>query len=68
MKDKSPYYGHCQCEKEITTIYWRVNKFLKESHIVTRLDKERASFLKINDIDGISFFGTPDCHYCCSIA
>jgi hypothetical protein len=33
-----------------TTIYWRVNEFLKESHIVTRLAKERASFLKINDI------------------
>jgi hypothetical protein len=31
-------------------IYWRVNKFLKESHIVTRLAKERASFLKIIDI------------------
>jgi hypothetical protein len=36
-----------------TTIYWCVNKFLKKSHIVTRLAKERASFLKINDI---SFF------------
>jgi hypothetical protein len=37
-------------EKRWTTIYWRVNKFLKESHIVTRLTKGRASFLKINDI------------------
>jgi hypothetical protein len=43
-------------------IYWRVNKFLKEGHIVTRLAKERASFLKINDI---SFFETIDCHHCC---
>jgi hypothetical protein len=51
-----------------TTIYWRVNKFLKECHEVTRLAKERASFLKINDINDISFFGTPDCHHCCSIA
>jgi hypothetical protein len=33
-----------------------------------RLAKERASFLKINDINDISFFGTPDCHHCRSIA
>jgi hypothetical protein len=31
---------------------------------VTRLTKEPVSVLKINDI---SFFGTPDCHHCCSI-
>jgi hypothetical protein len=48
-----------------TTIYWRVNNFFKESHIVTRNAEERASFLKIIDI---SFFGTPDGHHCCSIA
>jgi hypothetical protein len=30
--------------------------------------KERAPFLKANDINDISFFGTPDCHHCCSIA
>jgi hypothetical protein len=54
--------------KRLTTIYWRVNKYLKESNIVTRLAKERAAFLKINDINGISFFGTPDCQHCCSIA
>jgi hypothetical protein len=36
-----------------TTIYWRVNKFLKESHKVTRLAKERASFLEIYDINDI---------------
>jgi hypothetical protein len=35
-------------KKRWTTIYWRVNKFLKESHVVTRIAKERASFLKIN--------------------
>jgi hypothetical protein len=46
-------------------IYWRVNKFLKQSHVVTRIAKERASVLKIHDI---SFFGTPDCHHCYSIA
>jgi hypothetical protein len=34
-----------------TTIFWRVNKFLKESDIVTRHAKERAQFLKINDIN-----------------
>jgi hypothetical protein len=27
---------------------------------VTRFATERASFLNINDIDDISFFGTPD--------
>jgi hypothetical protein len=52
-------------KKRWTTIYWRVNKLLKASHIVTRLTKERALFLKINDF---LFFGTSDCHHCCSIA
>jgi hypothetical protein len=33
----------------------RCQEFLKESHIVTRIAKERASFLKINDINDISF-------------
>jgi hypothetical protein len=32
-------------KKRWTTIYWCVNKFFKESHIVTRIAKERASFL-----------------------
>jgi hypothetical protein len=27
-------------KKRWTTIYWRVNKFLKESHIVARFAKE----------------------------
>jgi hypothetical protein len=44
-------------KKKWTTIYWRVNKFLKESHVVTSYAKERASFLKINDIHDIPFFG-----------
>jgi hypothetical protein len=35
---------------------------------VTRLAKGRASFLKINEINDISFFEPPDCHHCCSIA
>jgi hypothetical protein len=51
-----------------TTIYWRVNKLLKKSHLMTRITKEQASFLKINYINDISFFGTPDCYHCCSIA
>jgi hypothetical protein len=37
-------------KKRWTTIYWRVNKFLKKSHKLTRFAKDRASFLKINDI------------------
>jgi hypothetical protein len=44
-------------KKRWTTIYWRVNKFFKQSQMVTRLTKERGSFLKINDI---SFLGTSD--------
>jgi hypothetical protein len=55
-------------EKRWKNIYCRVNKFLKESHIETRLTKERALFLKINDINDISFVAMPDCHHCCSIA
>jgi hypothetical protein len=35
--------GTINAKKRWTTIYWRVNKFLKESHIVTRKAKERAS-------------------------
>jgi hypothetical protein len=53
-------------KKRWKNVYWRVNKFLKESHVVTRLGKERA-FLKFNDINDF-IFGTPDCHHCCSIA
>jgi hypothetical protein len=41
-------------KKRWKTIYWRVNKFVKESHIVTRFAKERVLFLNINDI--IDFF------------
>jgi hypothetical protein len=42
-------------KKRWTTIYCHVNKFLKESHIVTRIAKERVSFLEIDDINDISF-------------
>jgi hypothetical protein len=38
--------------------------FLKESHEAATLAIEQASFLKINDINVISFFGTPDFHCC----
>jgi hypothetical protein len=55
-------------QKRWTTIYWRVNKFLNESHIVTRFVTERVSFLKISVIDEISIFGTSDCLHCCCIA
>jgi hypothetical protein len=41
-------------KKRWKTIYWRVNN-LKESHEVTRVDNERASFLKIKDINDILF-------------
>jgi hypothetical protein len=41
--------------------------FEKVPHIDT-LAKERTAFLKFNDINDISFFGTPDCHHCCSKA
>jgi hypothetical protein len=39
-----------KAKKRWTTIYWRVNKLMKESHTATRPAKKRASFLKINDI------------------
>jgi hypothetical protein len=50
--------------KKRCTIYWRVNKFLKECHLVTRVTKERPSILKIIDINDNSFFRTPKCHHC----
>jgi hypothetical protein len=34
-------------KKRWTTIYWRVNKFLKESHEVTRLAKIEHYFWKL---------------------
>jgi hypothetical protein len=42
-------------KKRWALIYWRVNKFLKKIHIVTRLAKHRVSLLKINNIIDISF-------------
>jgi hypothetical protein len=62
-KEKSPSDGHCQCKKEMDDHLLAFVLFLKESYIVTRFVKKRASFLKINYIN-ISFFGTSDCHHC----
>jgi hypothetical protein len=31
-------------KKRWKTIFWRVNKYLKQSHLLTRLGKEQASF------------------------
>jgi hypothetical protein len=42
--------GTVNAKKRWTTSYWRVYKCLEESHIVLRHAKERASFLKNNDI------------------
>jgi hypothetical protein len=67
-KEKSPSDGQCQCEKEMDNHLLACHQiFEREPHIVSRNAKERASFLKINDINDISFFGTPDCHHCYSI-
>jgi hypothetical protein len=40
-KKKSPSDGHCQCEKEMDDHLLACQSFLKESHIVTRVAKER---------------------------
>jgi hypothetical protein len=44
-------------EKRWATIYWRVNNFWKKvtMWLSFRLAKERISFLKIKDINDISF-------------
>jgi hypothetical protein len=41
--------------------------FEKAQHSEVHLAKERVLFLKINDMNDISFIGTPECHHCCSI-
>jgi hypothetical protein len=43
-------------------------KYLKECRVMARLAKERSSVLKINDINDVSLFGTPDFHHCISTA
>jgi hypothetical protein len=57
-KEKSPSDGHCQCQKETDDHLLACQQFLTESHIVTRLANERASFFNMNDINDISFFRT----------
>jgi hypothetical protein len=52
-EEKSPSDGHCQCQKEIDDHLLACQLFLTESHIVTRLAKERASLLNMNDINDI---------------
>jgi hypothetical protein len=37
--------GTVNAKERWTTIYWRVNKFLKKSHIVTRRAKERVGII-----------------------
>jgi hypothetical protein len=52
-KEKSSSDGHCQCEKEMDDHLLACQQFFKESHEVTRIANEQASFLKINDINDI---------------
>jgi hypothetical protein len=52
-KEKFPSDGQCQCEKEMEDHLLAGQQFLTESHIVTRLAKERVSFLKIIDVNDI---------------
>jgi hypothetical protein len=54
-RDRTPSDGHYQCQKKMDDYLLACQQFLTESHIVTRLDKERAPFLNMNDI---SFFVT----------
>jgi hypothetical protein len=66
-KEKSPSDGHCHCEKEMDDhLLACLQIFEKVPHSDT-LAKERASFVKINDTNDISFLGTPNCHHCSSI-
>jgi hypothetical protein len=44
-----------QMQKEIDGHLFACQQILKESHIVNRLDEERATIWKINDINDISF-------------
>jgi hypothetical protein len=66
-KENSPSVGHCQCQKKMNDNLLACQQILPESHIVTRLANERASFLNMNDINQI-IFGTFDCCHFCLIA
>jgi hypothetical protein len=54
-KEKPSSDGNCQCKKEMEDHLLACQQFLKESHEVTRVANDRATFLKINDINDISF-------------
>jgi hypothetical protein len=55
-KEKSPSGRHYQYEKEMGDHLLVYQQFLKESHIVTYLANERASFLKITTLMTFHFF------------
>jgi hypothetical protein len=67
-KEKSPFDGHCQCKKEIENHFLACQQIFEKVPHSDTLAKERESILKVNDINDISFLGTPNCHHCCSIA
>jgi hypothetical protein len=67
-KEKSPSDGHCQCKKEMDDHLLACQQIFEKVPHSDSLAKERASFLKVNDINDILFLGTLNCHYCCSIA
>jgi hypothetical protein len=62
VKEKSQSDGHCQCQKEMDNHLLASPQFSTESHIVTRLANERASFLNVNDFNDMSFVGSSDCY------
>jgi hypothetical protein len=67
-KEKSPSDGHCQCKKEMEDHFLAYQYIFEIEPHTDTIAKERVSFLKVNDINDISFLGTPNCHHCCSIA
>jgi hypothetical protein len=58
-KEKSPSNGHCQCEKEMDDHLVACPPLFEPCHTVNQLAIEKASFLIIQDINDILFFGTP---------
>jgi hypothetical protein len=60
-KEKSPSDGHCQCKKEMDDYLLACQQIFEKVPHSETLAKERTAFLKVNDINDISFFGTPDC-------
>jgi hypothetical protein len=63
-KEKSASDGHSQCEKEMNDHLLACQQIFEIEPHGDQPAKERASFLKINDI---SFFGSPNCHHFCSV-